>query len=441
MLYTGRDFHNFNTLYRSGPLAERTKVVGFTATQIPNIEGRNYPPELSGKLYPKGLTIWREQELEKIVKEEKVDRCLLSYSDLSYSYVGHVASRCLSAGAEFFLAPPQSTMLESSKPVIAVTAVRTGCGKSQVSRYIVNILCNKHGLKCAVVRHPMPYGDLAKQAVQRFATFEDLDAADVTVEEREEYEQHIKAKTVVFAGVDDEAILRAAEKEADVVIWDGGNNDTSFFKPDLWICVADPHRAGDELAYYPGDINFRCADVIVINKANTAKEDSIKQVLSHAKDVNPRAKVFITDSVVDVDDVSIVKGKKVVLIEDGPTLTHGGMEYGAGKFAAQKAGASEIVDPRSFLKGSLRRTYMKYPHIGKLIPAMGYWAQQVKDLEATIDAVPSDAVVIATPMDLRKIIKITKPCAIVTYEVEDHGDGPYLRGEIDNFVQKHVNKK
>lgn len=419
-------------------MAESTEVVGFTATQIPNIEGRKYPPELSGQLYPDGLSIWPEDNLEKIIQENDVDECLLSYSDLSYDYVGHLASRCLAAGSQFVLMPPQPTMIKSTKPVISITAVRTGCGKSQISRYIVNVLNKKHGLKCAVIRHPMPYGDLAKQSVQRLASFQDLDAAHVTVEEREEYEQHIKVGTIVFAGVDYEAILRTAEKEADVIIWDGGNNDTSFYKPDLWICIGDPHRAGDEMKYYPGEVNFRSADIIVINKANTADPSSVAKIEATAREVNPEAKIFVTNSVIQLDDESTVRGKRVVLIEDGPTLTHGGMEYGAGKFAAEKAEVSDIVDPRPFLKGSLKETYTKYPHIGKLIPAMGYWDEQVKDLEATIEAVPADAVVIATPMDLRKVVKIDKPCAIATYEIEDRGEEPYLSQTIDQFVQKCI---
>lgn len=428
----GRDFHNFNVMYRNGdPLVE---VVGFTATQIPHIDCRRYPPELSGPFYEKGLPIWPEDKLESVIKEQRVDRCMLAYSDLHHHKVMEIGARCLSAGAEFFLAPPRKTMLKSSKPVIAICAVRTGCGKSQTSRYAVEVL-KRGGKKGVVVRHPMPYGNLAKQAVQRFEKYEDLKKHDVTIEEREEYEQHLKRGTIVYAGVDYEAILRQAEKEADVVIWDGGNNDTPFYNPDLWITVTDPHRAGNELTYYPGDVNFRCADAIIINKANTAGPEKIESIKKNAKELNPAAHVYITNSEVELDAPDLVRNKKVLLVEDGPTLTHGEMEYGAGKFAAEKYQAQEIVDPRPYLKGSLEYTYKKYPHLGKLIPAMGYWAEQIKDLEETINSVPCDAVIIATPMDLRKIVDIKKPAAIVTYGIEDR-DAPYLYEEIEAFMKK-----
>ena len=365
-----------------------------------------------------------------------MDRCVLAYSDLHHTKVMEIACRCLAAGAEFYLIPPQSTMVPSTKPVIAVCAVRTGCGKSQVSRYIVQVL-KKHGLKACVCRHPMPYSpSLAEEAVQRFETYEDLAKHNVTVEEREEYEQHIDADTVVFAGVDYEAILREAEKECDVVIWDGGNNDTPFFKPDLWFTIADPHRAGNEVTYYPGDVNFRCCDSIIVNKANTAPTGKIEVILRNAAAVNPKARVYVTNSEVQVDRPDLIEGKKVLLIEDGPTLTHGEMPYGAGKFAAEKYGAAELVDPRAYLHGSLQVVFRKYPHLGKLVPAMGYWPEQIKDLEATINAVPCDTVVIATPMDLRKVVKVDKPAAVVTYGIEDR-EKPYLSDEIESFIAKH----
>lgn len=427
----GRDFHNFNTLFRDN---DSMVCVGFTAAQIPNIEGRRYPPELAGRLYPEGLPIWSEDELEGLIKEQKVDQCLLCYSDLPHSKVMLLAGRCLAAGADFGLVAPASTYLRSSKPVVAVCAVRTGCGKSQVSRYIIDEL-QKQGKKCVLVRHPMPYGNLAEQAVQRFEKYEDLAAHKVTIEEREEYEQHIKMGTIVYAGVDYKAILRQAEQEADVVIWDGGNNDTPFYAPDLYICVTDPHRVGHEQRYHPGDVCFRMADVIVINKANTAPAGSIEKLREAAASINPRAAVYVTSSNIVVDAPDLVKGKRVVLIEDGPTLTHGGMAYGAGKYAAEKYGAAEVVDPRPFLVGSMLYTYRKHLHLGKLIPAMGYYKEQIADLEASINAVPCDSVIIATPMDLRKVISISKPATAVSYAVEDR-EAPYLREEVGKLLKK-----
>ncbi|KAL4426373.1 hypothetical protein ABPG77_004667 [Micractinium sp. CCAP 211/92] len=427
----GRDFHNFNTLFRHDDTQE---CVGFTAAQIPNIEGRRYPPELAGKLYPDGLPIWGEEELEAVIKEQRVDRCMLAYSDLPHSKVMALAGRCLAAGADFELVAPDKTYLRSSKPVVAVCAVRTGCGKSQASRYLVDEL-QKLGRKCVLVRHPMPYGNLAAQAVQRFEKYEDLAGHKVTIEEREEYEQHIKMGTVVYAGVDYEAILRQAEKEADVVLWDGGNNDTPFFKPDLFVCVTDPHRVGHEERFHPGDVCFRMADAIVINKANTAPAGSIEKLREAAERINPGAAVYVTDSNIVVDAPELVKGKRVVLIEDGPTLTHGGMAYGAGKYAAEKYGAAEIVDPRPYLVGSMLWTYKKHLHLGKLIPAMGYYPEQIADLEASINAVPCDSVIIATPMDLRKIIHIEKPATAVSYAVEDR-DPPLLREEVAKLIKR-----
>lgn len=432
----GRDFHNFNVLYRRVSSKKNDiVVVGFTATQIPNIDARRYPASLCGPDYPDGLPIWPEEELEKVILEHRVDRCMLAYSDLKYEKVMEIASRCLAAGAEFILSPPQVTMVESTKPVIAVCATRTGCGKSQVSRYIINHL-ETLKKKCVLVRHPMPYGDLQVQAVQRFQTYEDLEKHKVTIEEREEYEQHIKMGTVVYAGVDYEAILREAEKEADVVIFDGGNNDTPFYKPDLWICVADPHRAGHEAHYYPGDVNMRCAKAIVINKVNTAPEGSIEIVKNNIQKMNPRARVYLTNSEVTVDQPEMIKGKNVLIIEDGPTLTHGEMKFGAGKIAADKYGAIP-VDPRPYLVGSLRDTSKKYPHFTQVLPAMGYYDQQVKDLEDTINAVPCDAVIIATPMDLRKVLQIKHPAVVATYAITD-AEPPLLEHEVLKFVANMI---
>eukprot|EP00884_Botryococcus_braunii_P019698 jgi/Botrbrau1/6411/Bobra.49_1s0028.2 len=405
----GRDFHNFNTVYRDD---KKSEIVAFTATQIPGIDDKMYPPDLAGELYPEGIPILSEDDLENIVKKYEVDRCILSYSDLPHKTVMGIASRVLAGGADFGLLSPQRSYIKSKKPVIAVTAVRTGCGKSQTSHYIIRAL-KEVGVTTVLVRHPMPYGNLSEQAVQRFEKYEDLAKAKVTIEEREEYEQHMKQGTVVFAGVDYEKILRKAEEEADVIIWDGGNNDTSFFEPDLWIVVTDPHRAGAEVGYYPGDVNFRAADIITINKVNTAPEGAIDIIKEHAKERNPHAEIFLTNSTVSVSDPQLIRGKKVVTVDDGPTLTHGEMAYGAGKYAVEKFGA-ELVDPRPFLKGSLRKTYQKYRHIGKTIPAMGYSPQQIEDLEASIDAVPAEAVVIATPMDLKSLIKLNKPSTTVT---------------------------
>ena len=428
----GRDFHNFNVLYRQVSSKKNDiVVVGFTATQIPNIDERRYPASLCGPDYPDGLPIWPEEELGKVILEHRVDRCMLAYSDLKYEKVMEIASRCLAAGAEFILSPPRVTMVQSTKPVIAVCATRTGCGKSQVSRYIINHL-ETLKKKCVLVRHPMPYGDLQVQAVQRFETYKDLEKHKVTIEEREEYEQHIKMGTVVYAGVDYEAILREAEKEADVVIFDGGNNDTPFYMPDLWICVADPHRAGHEAHYYPGDVNMRCANVGVINKVNTAPEGSIEIIKSNIKRMNPRARVYLTNSEVTVDEPEMIRGKHVLIIEDGPTLTHGEMKFGAGKIAADKYGAIP-VDPRPYLVGSLRDTSKKYPHFTEVLPAMGYYDQQVKDLEDTINAVPCDAVIIATPMDLRKVLQIKHPAVVATYAITDDKP-PLLEHEVLKLV-------
>jgi predicted GTPase len=427
----GRDFHNFNVFYRNN---EAYEVVGFTATQIPKIEGRGYPASLSGKLYPKGLPIFPESDMEKIIKEQKVDVVDLAYSDLSHETVMHLGSRVIAAGADYRLMGTKRTMVASTKPVIAVCAVRTGCGKSQTSRYVSNFL-RKAGKKVVAVRHPMPYGDLAKQAVQRFATYEDCAKHECTIEEREEYESHIKNGTIVYAGVDYEAILRQAEKEADVVIWDGGNNDVPFYKPDLWITVADPLRPGHEMSYHPGEANFRAADVILINKANTAKPEDVEKVAANAKLHNPKATVIRASSDVVCEKPELIKGKKVLVVEDGPTITHGGMPYGAGKVAADKYGAKELIDGRPFAVGSIKDTYKKYPHIGTLLPAMGYYPEQIKELEDTINKSNAEVVLIGTPFDLARLIKINKPTVYVGYELVDMGK-PTVADVLQKFISK-----
>ena len=427
----GRDFHNFNVFFRDN---EAYEVVGFTAAQIPKIAGRTYPPILSGKLYPDGLPIYQEDDLEKLIAEKGVDRVIFSYSDVPYDHVMHLAARSMAAGADYTMMGTKRTMLESSKPVIAVCAVRTGCGKSQTSRYVTDVL-KKAGKKVVAVRHPMPYGDLTKQRVQRLASYEDLAAFECTIEEREEYESHIKHGTILYAGVDYEAILREAEKEADVIIWDGGNNDTPFFKPDLWITVADPLRPGHELAFFPGETNFRAADIIVVNKANTAKAEGIQTVLDNAKKVNPKARIVMGCSEVIAEKPELIKGKKVLVVEDGPTITHGGMPYGAGKVAAEKYGAEKLIDGRPFAVGSLKEVYEKYPHIGQLLPAMGYYAEQVKELEDTINASDAEVVLIGTPFDLARLIKINKPTVYVGYELVDMGS-PTLAESMADFLKK-----
>ena len=427
----GRDFHNFNVYFRDH---EAFEVVGFTATQIPNIDGRQYPAVLAGKLYPKGLPIFPEQDMEKIIKDHKVDRVIMAYSDTSHDTVMHLGSRAIAAGADYTLMGTKRTMVASSKPVIAVCAVRTGCGKSQTSRYITRLL-QKAGKKVVAVRHPMPYGDLAKQAVQRFANYEELAKAECTIEEREEYESHIKNGTVVYAGVDYAAILRQAEKEADVVIWDGGNNDVPFFKPDLWITVADPLRPGHEMSFHPGEANFRAADVIVVNKANTAKAEDIEKVVANASAVNHNALIVRGASEVVCEKPELIHGKKVLVVEDGPTITHGGMPYGAGKVAADKYGAQALIDGRPTAVGSIKETYKKYPHIGTLLPAMGYYPEQIKELEDTINNSTAEVVLIGTPFDLARLIKINKPTVYVSYELVDMGK-PTLADAMEKFLSK-----
>ncbi len=424
----GRDFHNFNTYFRDNP---DYRVVAFTATQIPDIEGRKYPAALAGKLYPKGIPIEAEAELDKLIAAHKVDDVHLAYSDLPHAYVMDKATQVLAAGANFVLLGPCDTMIKSRRPVVSVCAVRTGSGKSQTSRRVAEILKAK-GRRVAAIRHPMPYGDLVKQKVQRFATYADLDKHECTIEEREEYEPHIDKGIIVYAGVDYGAILRQAEKEADVILWDGGNNDFSFYKSDLEIVVADPHRAGHELSYYPGAVNFRRADVIVINKMDTATPEGIATVLASAKAVNPRAKIIRANSPTIVEDGGRITGKRVLVIEDGPTLTHGGMKYGAGIVAAKKYGAAEIIDPRPFAVGSIKKTFEKYNHLADVLPAMGYGEKQTRELAKTIEAIDCDLVVSATPIDITRVIKVSKPILRVGYELEEIGT-PTLKDVLKKF--------
>ncbi|HIB72134.1 MAG TPA: GTPase [Candidatus Marinimicrobia bacterium] len=413
----GRDFHNFNVIYRNDPHSE---VVAFTATQIPNIEGRRYPPELSGELYPNGIPILDEADLSRLILGMKVDDVVFSYSDVSHEYVMHKASEVLKCGENFKLLGGKKTMIRSNKPVIAIGAVRTGSGKSQTSRRVAEVLTDV-GRRVAIIRHPMPYGNLAKQKVQRFSTIEDLKKHDCTIEEMEEYEPHIVRGSVVFAGIDYGAILDKAEKEADIILWDGGNNDMPFYKPDLFLVVVDPHRPGHELLFYPGESNLLMADVLVINKVDTADPENVATVKINIASVNPSATVIEAASPVKVEEPDAIKGKRCLVVEDGPTLTHGGMKFGAGVVAAEKFGASEIVDPRPWITGTIAETFETYPDIGKLLPAMGYGEQQIKDLESTINAADCDAVLIGTPIDLRKVLHIEKPSVRVTYDLKEIG--------------------
>ena len=427
----GRDFHNFNVYFRDN---ENYEVVAFTATQIPNIENRKYPAELAGKLYPNGIPIYPEEELPELIKKYNVDEVVFAYSDVSHEYVMHKASIVHASGADFVLLGPKSTMIKSSKPVIAVTAVRTGSGKSQTSRKVFRLL-RERGLKVVSIRHPMPYGDLVKQKVQRFATYEDLDKNECTIEEREEYEPYIDMGGVVYAGVDYEAILREAEKEADVIIWDGGNNDFPFYTPDLWIVVADPHRPGHEMKYHPGETNFRAADVIIINKVDTANRDDIQEIFDSIEKANPDAIVIEAASPLFVDRPELIRGKRVLVVEDGPTLTHGGMRYGAGYVAAKKYGAKEIVDPRPYAVGSIIDTYKKYSHLHVILPAMGYGEKQMKELEETINNADVDVVVSGTPIDLNRVVKVNKPIVRVKYELDEIGT-PTLSDVLNDFLKK-----
>ncbi|PIQ32926.1 MAG: GTPase [Bacteroidetes bacterium CG18_big_fil_WC_8_21_14_2_50_41_14] len=431
----GRDFHNFNTYYRGN---KNYNVVAFTAAQIPDIDGRKYPTELAGDLYPEGIPIYDESNLPQLIKDLKADDCVFSYSDVPYPRVMGVSAIVNAAGANFILLGPRDTMVKSTKPVIAVGAVRTGCGKSQTSRRVIEYLMAK-GLKVVAVRHPMPYGDLNAQKVQRFATVADLAKHKCTVEEMEEYEPHVVRGNVIYAGVDYEAILRAAEVDpdgCDVVLWDGGNNDFPFYKPDLNITVVDPHRPGHELSYYPGEVTLRLADVVVINKMDTAAPEAIQTVRENIYKVNPTAIVVDAASPIAVDDPGIIKGKRVLVVEDGPTLTHGEMKIGAGTVAARKFGATELVDPRPFVVGKLAETFRIYPNIGTLLPAMGYSDQQLKDLETSINNTDCDSVVIGTPIDLNRIVKITKPNTRVYYDLQEIGQ-PDLKGILDSFVKKY----
>jgi predicted GTPase len=426
----GRDFHNFNTVFRDN---EQYEVVAFTVTQIPNIEGRKYPSELAGRLYPDGVPIFPESELTRLIEDLRVAEVVFSYSDVSFNYVMTKASLVMAAGADFKVLGTHQTMLESSVPVIAVVAVRTGSGKSQTSRKVCRLL-REMGKRVAAVRHPMPYGDLVKQRVQRFQTLDDLVKNQCTVEEMEEYEPHIVTGTVIYAGVDYEEILHEAEREADVIVWDGGNNDMSFYQPDLTITVADPHRPGHELTYYPGATNLLTADVVIINKVETAPRENIDIVRNNIRKVNPDALVIEAASPISVEDESLIRGRRVLVIEDGPTLTHGEMSYGAGVIAAQKFGASEVIDPRPWAVNSIADTFRKYPATGKLLPAMGYGDSQVKDLEATINRVDCDTVIISTPVDLRRVIKILKPSVRVRYELAEI-TRPDLRDVLSDFFK------
>lgn len=411
----GRDFHNFNVCFRDDA---SYKVVAFTAAQIPGITDRRYPPELSGALYPDGIPIRPEAKIEGLIQECDVHQVVLAYSDLHHLEVMHLASRALAAGADFVLLGPERTMLRATKPVIAVCATRTGCGKSPTCRYIARVL-RGIGLRVVVVRHPMPYGDLLRERVQRFATLAEIDAASPTIEEREEYESWVAEGVVVYAGVDYQAILDRAQEEADVLLWDGGNNDFPFYRPDLWITVADAHRPGHETCYHPGETNFRAADIVLIHKVNTAPPQAVAAIRANAARLNPEARVLLAAIEVTAEDPDAIRGKRVLLIEDGPTLTHGGLTYGAGKVAAEQYGARRIVDPRPGAVGSIREVFATYPHLGHAIPAMGYSPEQLRDLEQTINRTRCDTVVIATPIDLRRVVKIDRPATRVRYELAE----------------------
>ena len=415
----GRDFHNFNTLFRGRP---EYRVVAFTATQIPDIDGRVYPAELAGADYPDGIPIVAESELSGLIEDEGIDVAVFSYSDVRHEQVMHLGSSCIASGADFWLPSARSTMIRSTKPVVSVCAVRTGVGKSQTTRYIARILTGL-GLKVVSIRHPMPYGDLAAQACQRFADYADLDRHDCTIEEREEYEPHIDNGLVIYAGVDYERILREAEQEADVILWDGGNNDLPFYETDLHITLVDPLRPGDELRYHPGEANVRMADVVIVAKCDSADAAAIDEVTASVEGLNPRARIMLADSPVTVSDPSLVEGKRVVVIEDGPTLTHGSMSFGAGVVGARAAGAAEIVDPSPYAVGSIADVYRTYPNARGVLPAMGYGEDQTRDLEATIAAVPCDVVVSGTPIDITRVVELDKPVTRARYELREHSEG------------------
>jgi predicted GTPase len=426
----GRDFHNFNLLYRDN---EKYEVVAFTATQIPDIEGRQYPTELAGKLYPEGIPIYDESELRNLIEDNNIEEVVFSYSDIAHEDVMHKASKVIAWGAHFKILGSYPTMVRSTKPVIAIGAVRTGCGKSQTTRRVAQILKDA-GLKVAAIRHPMPYGDLAKQKVQRFATIEDLKKHECTIEEMEEYEPHIITGTIIYSGVDYEAIVREAEKEADIILWDGGNNDMPFYKPDLNIVVVDPHRPGHERMYYPGETNLLMADIVVINKIDTANTEDIEDVRNNIREVNPDAVIVDAASPISVENSALILGKTALVVEDGPTLTHGEMKYGAGMVAAEKFGAADVVDPRPFTVGTITETFEKYPDIGELLPAMGYGDQQVKDLEDTIANTRCDVVIIGTPIDLRRIINVKQPSVRVSYDLQEIGH-PNLVDVLKPFLK------
>lgn len=430
----GRDFHNFNTYYRNN---DSYKVVAFTAAQIPDIDGRKYPWELAGKLYPEGIPIYSQDELPKLIKELEVDECVFAFSDLSYEDVMGISAVVNAAGADFKLLGPNSTMLKSKKPVISVTAVRTGTGKSQTSRKIIESLLKK-GLKVVAVRHPMPYGDLTAQRVQRFATVDDLKKHDCTIEEMEEYEPHVTRGNIVYAGVDYADILEAAENDpdgCDVILWDGGNNDFSFYEPDLAITVLDPHRPGHELKYYPGEVCLRTTDVAIINKVDSAPQEAIDIVENNIKAASPVSEIIKAESTISVDKPELIKGKRVLVVEDGPTLTHGEMKIGAGTVAAERNGATEVIDPTPYLVGTLKETFAAYPHLENVLPAMGYGEKQLKDLEETINNTDCDAVIIGTPIDLTRVININKPTTRVFYDL-DEVEGPNLDNILENFIKK-----
>ena len=435
----GRDFHNFNTCYRDN---DQYRVVAFTATQIPDIEGRRYPPELAGPLYPEGIPIYAEESLPRLIQELAVDQCVFAYSDVNYAYVMAESARVNAAGADFILLGPKATMLNSKRPLISIGAVRTGCGKSQTARKVIELLMAR-GLKVVAIRHPMPYGDLKRQRVQRFAKLEDLDTHQCTIEEREEYEPHIVRGNVIYAGVDYEAILRAAEEDplgCDVIVWDGGNNDFSFYQPDLHITVADPHRAGHERQYYPGEVTLRMSDVVIINKLDSGPPEGTQLIRENIAKLAPKALVIDAASPIRVQDPDIIRGKRVLAIEDGPTLTHGGMKLGAATIAASKFGAASLVDPRPFIVGKLEETFTTYPDIGPLLPAMGYSDEQLHDLEKTINLTDCDAVVIGTPIDLGKLIKIKKPNTRVYYDLQEIGE-PTLDQVLERFCATAIQQE
>ena len=429
----GRDFHNFNVYFRNN---SQYDVVAFTAAQIPGIQCRVYPPELAGRDYPSGIPVYPEEELPRLISELDVDQVVFAYSDVSHEYVMHKASLVLANGADFCLMGPKTTMLKARVPVVSVCAVRTGSGKSQTSRQIAHILKNR-GLRVVVIRHPMPYGDLVKQVWQRFATYQDLDKYDCTIEEREEYEPHIDSGIVVYAGVDYGKILEEAQKEADLIVWDGGNNDLPFFKPDLHIVVADPHRAGHELAYYPSEVNLRLANVVIVNKVDTADPAKVEQVKENVKSVNPNAMILDAASPITADKPELIEGKRVLVIEDGPTVTHGNMLYGAATIAAKKFGAKEVVNPKPYAVGSIRETYAQYSHLSSILPAVGYGERQIAELKETIDATPCDVVLIGTPIDLRRVMIVDKPTVRVKYELQVLGP-VCLEEVLDDFLKRSM---